>query len=375
MADNAEILAKIIEGFHQGMEGSRRAKNIAEKIAQGKATYADAYSYARENSRILRNSIQENISDALTEDGRLFREAADVVIRQPMQQSGKRVIETAAEIQQQLNEEAGIGIRAIEPGLNEDQIDGIITGICNAESYDAGENTLYSQIENFLEGTVDDCVHDNADFQYRAGLNPKIERRAAGKCCEWCDRLAGTYDYEDVRDRGNDVFRRHKNCHCVVSYIPGGKSNRRQNVHSRQWTEETENGKISRKRLTQDINDGRILRASMETTDLRNEYFARSVGAKSVNYDVMDLRTGEQFHFAEDTILRNKKVFAGKGSKTVYRNAYKYAETIGGNAADWQHVKAIGTIDYYGERRDAEVHWSQCEGYGKHDFFIKEWKD
>lgn len=243
--DNAEVLAKIIEGFYQGMEGSRRAKNIAGKIAQGKATYADAYSYARENSRILRNSIQENISDALTEDGRLFREAADVVIRQPMKQSGKRVIETAAEIQQQLNEEAGIGIRAIEPELNEDQIDGIITGICNAESYDAEANTLYSQIENFLEGTVDDCVHDNADFQYRAGLNPKIERRAAGKCCEWCDRLAGTYDYEDVRNRGNDVFRRHKNCHCVVSYIPGGKSSRRQNVHTRQWTDSSRDDRIA----------------------------------------------------------------------------------------------------------------------------------
>lgn len=99
----------------------------------------------------------------------------------------------------------------------------------------------------------------------------------------------------------------------------------------------------------------------------------RSVGAKAKNYDVMDLTTGEKFHFVEGTRLQNVEVFAGKGVKTPYRNAWKYARDFGGNEKDWQHVKAKGTLDFYGESRDAEVHWSQCAGIGKFDFFIKRW--
>lgn len=99
----------------------------------------------------------------------------------------------------------------------------------------------------------------------------------------------------------------------------------------------------------------------------------RSVGAKAKNYDVKDLKTGEHFQFVEGTRLQDVETFAGKGVKTPYRKAEKYAEMYGGNPEDWQHTKATGIIDYYGEHRKAEVHFSQCEGIGKVDFFIKEW--
>lgn len=235
MDRNAEVLARIIAEMTGGMENSRKAQAIAEKISQGKATYADALEYAQESGRVMNGSLRKNLPEVLT-NGMLYRADADQVVRKPMQRSGEQVAEVAAEIQQYLNEEAGIGIQAITPEVNEDQITGIITDICNAESYEAGKERLFTQIENFLEGTVDDCVRENADFQYKAGLSPKIVRRAMGKCCQWCERLAGTYEYDDVSDRGNDVFRRHKNCHCIVSYNPGDGAKRRQNVHSKRWT-------------------------------------------------------------------------------------------------------------------------------------------
>lgn len=244
MDRNAEVLARIIEEMSSGMEGSRKAKEIAEKIARGKATYDDALEYARESGRIMTGSMKRNLPEVLT-DGKLYRAEADVVVRQPMKRSGKQVAETAAQIQQQLNEQAEIGINAIVPEVNEEQITGIITGICNAESYESGSGQLFSQIENFLEGTVDDCVRENAEFHYQAGLEPTIERRAVGKCCSWCEAVAGTYRYSDVSDKGNDVFRRHKNCHCIVSYNPGNGSKRRQNVHSKRWTDTGRDDRIA----------------------------------------------------------------------------------------------------------------------------------
>lgn len=228
------LVATILEEIAKGIDHSRTAQRILEAIGSGKATYADALKYARENGQVMAEVLQRYLPEVLT-NGMLFRSEADLVVRRPMEAGGERVAKAAAEIQQALNDNAGVGIRAIKPELNEDQIDGIITDICNAESYDLGKDNLFSQIENFLEGTVDDCVRENADFQAGAGLKPKIVRTAFGKCCDWCSSLAGTYDYEDVKDKGNDVFRRHKNCHCIVSYDPGDGAKRRQNVHTGQW--------------------------------------------------------------------------------------------------------------------------------------------
>ena len=103
----------------------------------------------------------------------------------------------------------------------------------------------------------------------------------------------------------------------------------------------------------------------------------RSLGAKAANYDVLDLKSGEVYHFVENTIIDNIHVFAGKGTHTIYRNAYKYVYKYRNfkvtKEEDWQHVKGNGVLDYHGEARKAEVHWSQHEEIGMVDFFIKEW--
>ena len=99
----------------------------------------------------------------------------------------------------------------------------------------------------------------------------------------------------------------------------------------------------------------------------------KGVGAKSKNYDVMDLATGEMFNFAEGTKIQNIEVFAGKGTHTIYRNADKYAKKYGGKAEDWQHVKGFGWLATADGDTKAEVHWSQCEKIGKFDFFVKRW--
>lgn len=88
---------------------------------------------------------------------------------------------------------------------------------------------------NFMQSVVDDTVKVNADFQYKAGMSPKIRRTSTGKCCEWCDKVAGVYEYKDISGKGNNVFRRHRCCRCLVEYDPGdGKV---QNVHTKKWSD------------------------------------------------------------------------------------------------------------------------------------------
>ena len=101
-------------------------------------------------------------------------------------------------------------------------------------------------IINFAQAIVDDTVRVNADFQYKAGLSPKIIRTSTRKCCKWCDKLTGVYEYEEVSDNGNDVFRRHKYCKCLVEYAPGDGT--KQNVHTKRWSKPNESDRIKEKK-------------------------------------------------------------------------------------------------------------------------------
>ena len=94
---------------------------------------------------------------------------------------------------------------------------------------------MSSTPENITHAMADDYMKANAEFRSRAGIDTYIERRDDGKCCEWCSKLAGRYRYPDQVPR--DVFKRHDNCGCLVSYTtPGGM---RQNVHSKRgWNDE-----------------------------------------------------------------------------------------------------------------------------------------
>lgn len=108
---------------------------------------------------------------------------------------------------------------------------------------------------------------------------------------------------------------------------------------------------------------------------LPDEYFPKSVGAKFRNMNIMDLETGEMYHLVEGTYLQDKKVFAGKGGPKAYDLAEYYANKYGGKPEDWMHVKGFGYVETDDGIFRAEIHWSECEGIGKVDPFIKEWLD
>lgn len=74
----------------------------------------------------------------------------------------------------------------------------------------------------------------NAKFRHNAGLSCYIERKDGHNCCKWCAGLAGKYKYPDEVPK--DVYRRHDNCTCDVTYV---SEKGRQNVHTKQyWSRE-----------------------------------------------------------------------------------------------------------------------------------------
>ena len=108
---------------------------------------------------------------------------------------------------------------------------------------------------------------------------------------------------------------------------------------------------------------------------LEDDHILRSLGARAMNYDIVDKATGKVYHYAEDSRVQDRQVFAGYGTKTPLNEgvAEHWVEIYGGTAEKWQHVKGYGVIDDEGERIRAEVHWFQEESVGQVEHKIKRW--
>lgn len=191
-----------------------------------------------------------------------------------------------------------------------------------------------------------------------------------GGCCPICEGLKGKHFKVSKMMPGENAPPMHPHCRCSTAAWEDSKE-------YEAWLEFLANGGTTEewnKRKTPNVyNSVTNKDAKGDIMKLPDIIIGRSIGAKAVNYDVMDFETGEMFNLVEGTRLQNVEVFAGKGSKVAYRKAYKYADKYGGNIEDWQHVKAKGVLATQEGDRAAEIHWSQCEGIGKYDFFVKRW--
>lgn len=199
------------------------------------AAYPAALDYADLVGGALAEAFRLHLNADTLPDGRMYWNIADRVLRPLLEEDHALVADAAAAVQQQLNEAAGLRLLAQRVPVDEGRIDGILNKVCAAEHYEDVAYMLDEPVRTFSRMAVDDTLKANVQFQGRAGLHPRVVRRTTGSCCEWCGRLAGSYDYPHVPA---DVYRRHERCRCKVEYDPG--DGRRQNVWDKKWTEDSE---------------------------------------------------------------------------------------------------------------------------------------
>ena len=358
-----QLFEQLKKRFSESIAANPKIRALHKRIEAGKATYADAEEYAYLIGEALSQTFGKYLSSSVLPDGRMYFNIADRVLRPLLEEDHAIVSEAAAMVQTFLNQQAGIGIKAQTVAVNADRVRGIIDKVSNAEVFDDVAWVLDEPVKNFSMNVVDETLKANVNFQGRSGLTPKIFRKAERKCCDWCAQLAGEYDYPDVPD---EVYQRHERCRCTVEYDPG--EGRRQNVHTKRWTDSTDSGTLEARKRTG-------LFSSQKRPYEPDIVIGKDLGAKAKNYTVMDLETGEFFQFAQGTRIQNVEVFAGKGTRKEFRKAQKYADRYGGAQEDWQHVKGHGVIETPEGDRAAEVHWVQCADVGKYDFFVKRWED
>lgn len=239
-----KLIEDITEEFHKLYNSSGAIQSLLKKVQQGTATYAEAQQYSLAVSRLIGKAYESHISSATLPDGKMYYNIASRLIPSTLDENYKLVSDYSVKMQQALNASAGLGLKAQTAEQNRDRVDGLVNLASNADQYDDTSKKLLTAIENYCLNIVDETIKANADFQYQAGLRPKIIRKAERKCCEWCSQLAREYDYPDVP---KDVYRRHENCRCTIQYDPG--DGKHQDVHTKQWTDPEESDMMVKRKV------------------------------------------------------------------------------------------------------------------------------
>ena len=329
-----ELLRRVQSEYRESMKADRELARIREKIEAGTATGKDLDAYAVRSGELLAQALHEHVSGDILPNGRMYYNIANRLLPPVLRQNYEDVADVSDAIQTIMNEQAGIGIKAQRPELNEDRVEGLVNLAAEAEQYEDIRKELEGDVVNFSQSVATDSVKSNAEFQYQSGLSPKVERTAETSCCDWCKNLERTYDYADIRGTGNEVWKRHRACRCVVEYVAAGK---RQNAHTKQVS--TMNREASAERIQraqeaekqdreqeQAEREERIRRAEeQEKKSNKNEY--------SIDYDLIESKEYRD-KFAE--ITKDQNV-----NERLYIKARDILEHRDGTAYEDMHLISI----------------------------------
>ena len=227
------LLKKIKSEFEGARLDSEVLKDLLSKLHHSKASYLDANQYAIEIGEILSKALGASLTNETLPDGKWYYNIAQRVLTDVLGRNYELVSDYTEQVQKNLNSEAKIGLAAQVPELNQDRIDGLVNRLASEESFDDVKWLLDDPIVNFSQSIVDDSIRKNVEFHHKVGLSPKIVRRVVGHPCKWCKSLEGSYNYPEVP---KDIYRRHDKCRCTVDYHPG--NGKKQNVHTKKWTDE-----------------------------------------------------------------------------------------------------------------------------------------
>ena len=187
-----------------------RANVLLGKLREKGAGYKEAQAYAIRVGTVTGNVLKRYQPDDLSEWD------LEDLIPGTLGLNHSMVATACTEAQKNINKKARIGIRPQEPDFDGNRAYGLVEAV--KERGKIGP-AFYDQLTNFSQNVVDQSIRENADTQSSAGISAKIVRTADAHCCKWCDDLAGTYDYDEVRDTGNPVWARHDNCRCLIEYV------------------------------------------------------------------------------------------------------------------------------------------------------------
>lgn len=190
------------------IRSDKRAAAILRKIAAGKASFTDTMNYSLISGRLTGRQLSEIILE-LTE-GR--EELAEALLHDRYEDINAQ----CAAVQTSLDEKNGLHLAPQKAPFPADRVAKFVHSLVDPTVKDETiERRARSASENITVTFHDDFIAENAEFRDRAGIECFVERQTDGKCCPWCNKVAGRYR---MQDQPEGLFSRHDNCGCTIIY-------------------------------------------------------------------------------------------------------------------------------------------------------------
>lgn len=205
------------------ISNDKRIAALLKKIAAGKGSFGDTMNYALISGELTGEQLAEVVLE-LTED-------REELVRLLVHDRWEDINEQCAAVQTALDERNALHLAPQKASFPTERVMQIAHSLSDPTVSDDTIRRRARSVSNVVVSMHDDFIEANAKFRSGAGLQCFVTRKTDGSCCPWCTRLAGRYRYpEDIPD---EIFQRHDNCGCTVTYENGRK---RQDVWSkRTW--------------------------------------------------------------------------------------------------------------------------------------------
>lgn len=205
----------IKQAFIEEVDSDKKCIEYYKKIRSGDASYKTASQLAARIGECLGKVLKRHAPETSVYDWDL-----NDLLPKSLGLDHRMVATACEQIQEQMNKDAGLGIKPKAPKFDFDRVQGMIKELEDyADNFEDIEKSFYDQLCNFSQNVVDESIRDNMQLMARAGIKTMVIRQAEFRACPWCREVAGTYEYADVKNTGNDVWRRHENCRCTIDYI------------------------------------------------------------------------------------------------------------------------------------------------------------
>lgn len=244
-----ELLDIIESNFNAKVAGDKETQRLLSILQRSKATQRDARRYAERLGELLGESFNEVYGFFDIPGDTISKELADRTVVPMLRKSRTKILEYADVSQKAAYEKSGLGLNPVTEAWEGSRAESLATGLASKVTDLTPEEAkpwFGEPMVTFSEKVLDDWVRENAKALRDAGFDPKIVREVEKSKtttksygpykgrkskikityqspCKWCQGLAGTYDYDDVSNRGNEVYRRHDGCRCTVLYTWNGK--------------------------------------------------------------------------------------------------------------------------------------------------------
>src|SRR5690606_24452084 len=120
-----------------------------------------------EVGQTLSSVLQAHINSEILPDGHMYFNIADRILNPTLRTNHVMVASVSAEIQESLNKQAGLGLKGIQPDLNQPRIKSIIERTVHEELFEDVSWIIGEPVVNFTQSVVDDTIKANAEFQYQ----------------------------------------------------------------------------------------------------------------------------------------------------------------------------------------------------------------